>query len=240
MWKATLGDRVLTFDLVGINNQNFIMADRETGSWWQQVTGKAILGPLTGEQLELMPFDQVSFELWSAQHPDSKVLEARDEFAARYWDEAAADETRDGSMMPFVTDADPGDPLEQGELVAVATLPEGPKAYPMKLLREQNPIVDEVRGRPLLVMVAADGRSVRAFERTLDGQTLELFAKPDSDPLRFVDTETGSEWDFGGQAVEGPLAGNRLAPVTVYTDYWFDWKEHYPDEPVYTAGLPAP
>ena len=37
---------MLTFHLVGINNQNFVMQDQETGTWWQQVSGEAILGPL--------------------------------------------------------------------------------------------------------------------------------------------------------------------------------------------------
>jgi hypothetical protein len=36
----------LNFHLAGINNQNFIMRDEETGTWWQQVSGTAIQGPL--------------------------------------------------------------------------------------------------------------------------------------------------------------------------------------------------
>ena len=38
--------RRLTFRLAGINNQNFIMRDEQTGTWWQQVSGLAIHGPL--------------------------------------------------------------------------------------------------------------------------------------------------------------------------------------------------
>ncbi|MBA3256470.1 MAG: DUF3179 domain-containing protein [Pyrinomonadaceae bacterium] len=42
MWEATVDGRQLHFQLAGINNQNFIMRDEETGSWWQQVNGEAI------------------------------------------------------------------------------------------------------------------------------------------------------------------------------------------------------
>ena len=49
----------LRFRLAGINNQNFIMRDEETGSWWQQVTGRAIAGPLRGKRLTLVPHDEV-------------------------------------------------------------------------------------------------------------------------------------------------------------------------------------
>ncbi len=54
-------DATLTFRLVGINNQNFVMQDEQTGSWWQQVSGEAILGPLKGRRLTLLPFDQLTF-----------------------------------------------------------------------------------------------------------------------------------------------------------------------------------
>ena len=41
--RSGVGDAVdgrrLHFHLAGINNQNFIMQDEETGTWWQQVTG---------------------------------------------------------------------------------------------------------------------------------------------------------------------------------------------------------
>ena len=58
MWKRTTRGRELHFYLAGINNQNFLMRDRETGSWWQQVTGRAIAGELAGSTLELMPNDE--------------------------------------------------------------------------------------------------------------------------------------------------------------------------------------
>ena len=41
-----MNGRVLHFYLAGINNQNFLMRDKETGTWWQQITGKALYGPL--------------------------------------------------------------------------------------------------------------------------------------------------------------------------------------------------
>jgi len=54
VWEATVEGRTLHFHLAGINNQNFIMRDEETGSWWQQVTGEAIFGPLKGRRLKLV------------------------------------------------------------------------------------------------------------------------------------------------------------------------------------------
>ena len=60
MWESTLDGRQLHFHLVGLNNRNFIMQDEETGTWWQQVTGKALLGPLKGKQLKPVPSDMIT------------------------------------------------------------------------------------------------------------------------------------------------------------------------------------
>src|ERR1035438_4411287 len=80
----------LTFHLAGINNQNFLMRDEETGTYWQQISGLAIAGPLKGQQLQLVPFDELTFALWKAEEPHGTVLKDVAKYAADYakkdWD----------------------------------------------------------------------------------------------------------------------------------------------------------
>ena len=83
MWERTVDGRVLNFHLAGINNQNFIMRDEETGSWWQQVSGKAIQGPLKGKQLAPVYNDEVSFAIWRAENPSTRVL--KPDFEKKTW-----------------------------------------------------------------------------------------------------------------------------------------------------------
>jgi hypothetical protein len=235
VWKSTLDDQVLTFRLIGVNNQNFIMEDEQTGTWWQQVTGEAIHGALKGKRLEPMFFDQVTWEVWSRENPDSTVLESRPEFAELYWEELERDENRDGELiMPFPVEADSEDELELGEIVQALRLADSrEKAYPMRLLREQNPVSDRFGGKDVLILVGDDDRSVRAFDREVDGRTLEFYQLLEGE---LVDTETKSEWDFSGLATSGELAGARLHQIQIYADYWFDWKKFNPEGLVYAAG----
>jgi hypothetical protein len=243
VWKSKLGERELEFELVGINNQNFIMADERSGTWWQQVSGRSIRGPLHEARLELQPFEQVTWEVWREEHPDTLVLESREEFFDDYWTEKERG-WRDGSLMEFVTEADPDDPLAQGDLIVAAVFGREQKAYPMATLRDRNPVTDEAFGVPVLLAVGRDGRSVRCFDRRLDGETLELFRNVQEvgegapEPqVELIDAASGSVFNFAGEAISGPLAGKRLRRVTVYTDYWFDWKQHNPDGPLFRAGL---
>ena len=61
----------MKFRLSGINNQNFLMTDEETGSWWQQISGVAVAGPLKGRRLTRVFHDEVAFRLWLREHPGS-------------------------------------------------------------------------------------------------------------------------------------------------------------------------
>jgi hypothetical protein len=232
VWKSVVDGEALHFRLVGLNNQNFLMEDVETGTWWQQVTGEAVLGPLAGRKLERIPFDLVSFELWRGENPRGAVLEPderyRDRYASADWDERASEMPKPARTT--------GGPFETRDLVVGLTVGDRAKAYRMSDLVAQSPVADRVGSRQILILVAADGRSVRCFDREIDGAALDLFAKPEAQELTLVDAGTGSEWSFAGEARRGPLAGRKLERLPCIQDFWFDWKTHYPETATYVAG----
>jgi Protein of unknown function (DUF3179) len=233
VWRAEIDGRTLRFHLSGINNQNFLMHDEQTGSWWQQVTGGALHGPLAGRHLDLVAHDEISFALWRQEHPAGRVLRPDD---GAPWRKFSQDWETVTAKLPVVTPAAPGEPFPPRELIAGLSLRGAAKAYPLTALQRQTPVLDLLAGMPVLLVVGDDGRSVRAFERTVDGRALQFFARPGGPPLRLVDAETGSEWTFAGEAVSGPLAGRKLARVFVLLDYWFDWKAYHPETAVYRVG----
>ena len=55
----------------------------------------------------------------------------------------------------------------------------------------------------------------------------------DRTPFRLLDVETGSEWDFTGAAVAGPLSGRTLRRLPFLEEYWFDWKTYHPGTGIY-------
>lgn len=231
MWEAAIDGRVLHFHLAGINNQNFIMRDEETGSWWQQVTGEAILGPLKGCRLTRVPQDEISFALWKRDHSSGRVLRPDPKVAAAHNYESADWEVKMKKVRVATMVHDQR--LEPRELVIGVTANGHAKAYRMSSLQQQSPLIDKVGGVPLVLLVAEDKRSVRAFSRMVDGKEIELFAKTGA----IVDSTTGSEWDFSGRAIGGPMTGKQLAKIEVLSDYWFDWRTYHPDTTIYRAGL---
>lgn len=56
------------------NDPNLVMFDRETGSYWSQLLGQAICGPLAGERLSLLPSTVADWGTWRDRHPETTVL----------------------------------------------------------------------------------------------------------------------------------------------------------------------
>ena len=236
MWESEVDGKKLTFHLTGINNQNFIMRDEETGTWWQQVSGEAIHGPLKGKKLTRVDNDELTFALWKRENRQGRVLKPDERVKQNY---EAADWEEQYAKFRVVTPVDPNDKLSPRTLIAGLVVNGKAVAYPLPALEKQRLILDSIDSHsgvtPLFIVLGDDNKSVRAFERTVDGRTLNFYVKPETAPIQLTD-ETATTWDFTGKAVSGPLAGKRLKKIYALKDYWFDWKIYHPDTKVYTLG----
>ena len=230
MWKRQAAGQNLTFHLAGINNQNFLMRDQETGSFWQQVSGKCISGPLKGEKLELVPGEELTFALWRQEAPDGTVLAPNPEFANRY---ERADWEQQAEKLPTVVKLQDNS-LAPRALVAGITVEGISKAYAVNKITQETPIQDQLGGTPLLLALGPDGKSLRAFTRRIPGETQEPdFYKRNGNDWVLMDSVTSSLWDFRGCAFQGPAKGKCLEPVHILKDYWFDWHTYHPDTLLY-------
>ena len=228
MWKRTTGGKVLSFHLAGINNQNFLMRDKETGTWWQQITGKAIFGPLKGAVLELAPSDELSFGLWKSESPGGQVLLP----VAKYTKEYDSKWEAEVEKLPVVISF-PGTELKSRDVVVGLELAGESKAYPVDAIFKQSPIQDRLGGNPVLVLAGPDGKSVRAFVSRLNEEDVEFFRKSGGTDFLLVDSISGSEWNFKGRAVSGPSMGKCLNALPAIKDYWFDWRNYHPNTLIY-------
>jgi hypothetical protein len=230
VWETPQTGRDSKFHLAGINNQNFIMQDEETGSWWQQITGEAIFGPSKGQRLKLVPHDEISFSLWKREHPDGRVLLPDD---SKPWKEFSENWEEDTAKLPVLPALNPDARLSPRTQIIGIKIGSIAKAYPLSTIQKEAPIMDYIAGTAVMVVVAEDKKSVRAFERRIEGQVLEFFARPNSQAFRLVDAQTGSDWDFTGKAVKGKHTGQKLRQIYSLNDYWFDWKAYNPDTEIY-------
>lgn len=227
MWQSVVNGQTLKFRLAGINNQNFIMRDEETGSWWQQISGEAIQGSMKGSQLVSVETDELTFGTWK----NGRVLKPDAKISVEKYDPNWEPEV---ARMPVRVTTKLDETLEPRTLIVGVSLDGKSKAYPFTAIEKQTPILDTIGTTPVVVVLDGDGKSVRAFSRIVDGRKLEFLKKPDTNEL--VDAETASVWDFSGRAVSGQLSGKQLTKIQVIKDYWFDWKTYHPETQLYSLG----
>jgi hypothetical protein len=236
VWTRTVNGRVLHFYLAGINNQNFLMRDKETGTWWQQITGKAIYGPLQGATLELVLSDELTFGEWRTEFTNGLVLAP----VAKYTKEYEPNWEPEVAKLPVVISF-PGTELKSRDVVVGLTINGAARAYPWETLAKQSPVVDHVNGTPLLLVLGPDGKSFRVFVSRIDARDAEFFLQgedpaetsAEKKPWALVDATTASQWNFQGCATSGPAQGKCLDRIPALKDYWFDWRNYHPDTTVY-------
>ncbi len=234
MWGRTVDGVTLTFHLAGINNQNFLMRDEETGTYWQQISGRAISGPLTGKSLPLIHCDELTFALWKSEQPGGTVLEDVPAYAVEYsprdWD------VRMGRYPTVISHAEPG--LAARDLMLGVHAGSVARAFPYSVVEREKLVIDHVGTEPVLLVVGPDNESVRAFSRELPGgRGVADFYRLTGDAGFLLDSTTASQWNFRGCATRGPMEGACLRPVEVIKDYWFDWREYNPESTVYGIAV---
>jgi hypothetical protein len=148
------------------------MRDKETGTWWQQINGKAIYGPLKGASLDLVPYDELTFGEWKSEVSGGQVLAEVGKYAKKYesnWEPETA-------KLPLVLSF-PGTELKSRDIVVGLELNGASRAYPWETLVKESPVIDNAGGTPLLIAVAPDKKSFRVFLSRIDGKDVEFFLK---------------------------------------------------------------
>jgi hypothetical protein len=251
VFDRTLNGEVYEFGTSGLlRNSDLVMYDRTTESLWQQLTGEAIVGDLTGEQLAFLPSSLVSFDDFQAAYHEGLVLSRDTGFNRSYGRNPYAGYDTIG-QSPFLFSGPIDGRLQAMERVVTVQLedPFGKPfdvAYPLSILSEVGVINDKQAGLDLAIFhaggtssalgasVIAQGQDVGAtgaFDASLDGQTLTFR----SDGGQIVDDQTKSTWNVLGQATDGPLAGQSLTPIIHGDHFWFAWAAFKPDTIVYQS-----
>ena len=179
------------------------MRDRETGSWWQQVTGRAISGELAGSALELMPNDELTFALWksesSKEHGHGLVLAPVAGHEKDYDKEWEKEVAKYPVPLTF-----PGQGLQDRDVILGVTFGGQARAFPFEKVRGPTPVEDKIAGVPVALVTGPDGESVRVFRSQWNGMDIELYrdaqSGAQSPEWRLLDSQ-GNTLNFAGCAV---------------------------------------
>jgi hypothetical protein len=246
-FKRTVDGRSLVFGSTGtLRHSNQLMWDDATDSWWQQVTGQAVVGDMAGTTLESVPVFITSFAEFVRTYPSGTVMSPESmpsEFHGGYGFTAYLN--YDWPNL-FYGELDQRlDPIERVLGVEAGGVS---MAFPFKVLSDARVTETTVGDQDVVVFwrsgmlspldqeVIAESRdigSAAAFDPELpDGRVLTFTSDASGG---FVDDQTGSEWTLLGRARSGELAGTQLDPLHAENGMWFVWKVFRPDTLIYES-----
>ncbi len=214
--------RRLTFEVFGLLQGVLIMVDRETGSVWTHLEGKAIQGPLKGARLTMLPVPQMTWGEWRRSNPDTMVLSQDTPFQDRY-----RGTVRIGAFDS--TEAQFGDARLSANTLVVGVEAGGVfEAYPTEGLQGVGGVLNDfLGGQPVLVLYDGAAQTGIAYSRVVREQALEFY-NTSASGFELRDRQTGSLWNHHGQAISGPLQGQSLKFVASFISEWYGWSGYHP------------
>jgi hypothetical protein len=232
--------RTLTFGTTGdLRKSDLVMWDRQTESWWQQLSAEAVVGELTGTKLKVLPSQTLSWADFKRIHPGGDVL-SRDTGVTRDYGSNPYAGYDQPDSDPFLFEGEADDRLPPKERVVAIFAGDETVVVPFTRLAREPVVQTDAGGHPVVVFYkrgvvspldapsidgSRDVGTAAAFDPRVNGRRLTFERRDDG----FVDRQTGSRWDIAGRAVAGELAGERLAPVRHDQQFWFALAAFVPD-----------
>ena len=232
--RVSADGRTLRFGVSGrLRFSNMIMYDDRTESWWQQATGKAIVGELAQERLEIVPLLTISWKEARELYSDALVL-SRDTGHQRPYgtNPYVGYDTLDAPFLLRNYQVDPNqNPFER---VVVGQVNGKERAFLYSGLRENIVTHAVIGGQKVVLFWAPESVSPLDGDTTAGGRIVgsaNIFVpKVERRNLTFTvhtgvisDKQTDSIWSPSGVAVSGELTGQQLEAVPSIQHFWFSY-----------------
>jgi len=213
VYEPRVNGKPETFRLVGMDHFNAMLEDKTTKSWWRQVNGEAVAGKFKGSMLPEVFSIQCRLEEWIKLHPHTLIMQADSTYIDSYPDNYKFESGKSKSKL---TGTDSLSWNRKSWVVGIRT-PQASKAYDWNRLKSEWIIHDEVRGTPILLVLASDTASFFAFERP----------GPDARFTLVKDTLYLGQhrFDLKGRGLDTTL---HLKPLQAYQEFWHSWETFNP------------
>ena len=226
VFSRIVNDQDIVFgNTSALYQSDMVMYDVQTESYWVQAEGKAILGELTDEILEVLPSVVTTYTRWQTEYPDSLVLACPVD-CFRYaggtfggGNSGILEEIVNDGNFIFPVDRQVSDDtrLPYAEVVLVVDGEEESIAYPLQTLGNTT-ITDELDDDTYVVLIEGETRTAAVYRNTLNDGTILQLVYDDGD---WVDADSDTRFTVGGLAIEGEYHGEQLEAIPSRYLFWF-------------------
>lgn len=219
-----------TFGVSGLlYNNNLIMFDRKTDSYWSQMLLMSVTGTKIGSRLELCQTVEMKWEHWKALYPNSKVLSRDTGFSRNYGLSLYKTYKASHSMFMFpyqILEHNQGVENQYLNKERIYTLINGDfgKSFSIENFDDDISLHKiHFANSEYVVIGSKEISTISVFIPKLpDGTHLIIDSVIEEFPVVARD-QFGNGWDLFGYAIEGPNKGLRLQKAEGFFAYWFAW-----------------
>lgn len=241
-------DYLLDFAVSGILlNDDMIMYDKQTNSWWDEHMGEAIVGELAGTELKVMRAQIISAKEFFEKYPDGKILspkgikiiDKKSEYPPFY-----TNKDNENSDTTFFISEKVDSRLPPLERVVDVNVMDHTTIYPFAALGRIGVIneffnnlhfvifyhnqVVSVSNKEKLSNSQFNG-SAMVFRSLVNGANYTFYKKGNY----FYDDQTESTWDITGYCLKGSLKDKQLMFLPNSNHFAFAYLAYFPDAQIY-------
>ncbi|OLS24717.1 MAG: hypothetical protein HeimC3_18260 [Candidatus Heimdallarchaeota archaeon LC_3] len=199
-------------------NSNLVMYDRDSGSFWPQILGKAINGDNVGQELEKVQLYWTFWQNWRDNNPTTKVLSENTGFNRNYGlDPYGQDYYSTGSpLFPVMSSSDL---LPHKSVVIGIDYQNTQLAIQKNVIRYHKVINTNIANENITIFFDEDLGVARVYKSKVN----DIIYSFENINGKFVDKETGEIWTVEGESTIG-----NLEPIVYFDVMWFAWVAYSP------------
>jgi len=218
IFSPIIDGKLEKFRLVGMDHFNAMFEDETTGSWWQQATGEAIVGPSTGKSLVELESEQMTAGTFFSLYPKGLIMKADEAFLSKYDSLGKFEKGKSTSKLTMTDSVS----WNQKSWVIGISLNGISKAYDWNDLKKEIIIHDAVGNQPIVLVLAEDKQSFAAFKRT----RLQYFQIKN-------DTLYSGESKYNLAGKPSHSVTPELEKINAYQEFWHSWRTFHPETEVF-------
>lgn len=217
---------IIPFDVTDIGplfvgsfkNANMIVADKKTKTFFQQATFKSLIGKLHPYELNVLPFQILSWSDVKKTVANLQVVEVSKKDLKEFelpipgiWKKIIATESTPGLSSKS---RDKTFPSRTHVIGIIDKSIKDKIVYLKKEILEKKLVVNQEYGFIFIVT----GNTVNAFKNSLNTKNLDVtFTNRE-----LFDLKTNTRWDIRGKYISGNMKED-LQSIAISDEYWFSW-----------------
>jgi len=209
--------------VASFKNANMIVADKKTGTFFQQESFNSIIGKLHPYSLKMITFQILPWQVIKNLNivPQVAAINKNDLRPFRLPMPGVWEKVMSSELTPGLSNKDKTFPSKTRVIGITDSSISTDVVYLKSEILQQGVVSNDNLSFTLIPI----GDTVNGYKNTVTAEKINLRLR---DKQIIEDTISGTNWDITGKYINGNINYD-LGKITISDEYWFSWKKFHPE-----------